>query len=312
MPLKRLRSYGEDRIYRTSLLQRIRWGKGVMSHPLIVFIHGNFVSKHSWEPWVDRFEARGFTCLPIEYPGRDKPVAELKQHPHDPFLGTLTIQNVIDHHVQAIQSLDEKPIIIGHSFGGLLTQLMLQRDLGVAGVAIDSVPPPGVISFNWSFIRSTWPVVNPFIPSSRPYYMPFEHFQYAFGNDLPLAAQRAAYDAVIVPESRRLARGGLTRAARVDFTRRRAPLLLIAGEKDHIMPASLNRKNFRRYRSSPSVTDFKEFPGRAHYSVIGGPGWEEVADYALDWAIKAQLEQTSPAPRNQPAVSRGRAGVRKG
>jgi pimeloyl-ACP methyl ester carboxylesterase len=221
----------------------------------------------------------------------------LKQNPRDPALGRLALPKVIDHHVAAIKALSEKPIIIGHSFGGLLTQLMLQRGLGVAGVAIDSVPPQGVLPLYWSFIRSTWPIVNPLIPASRPYYMTFPQFQYAFANDLTPAEQRAAYDADIVPESRRLARGGLSNAARVDFAGQRAPLLLIAGENDHIMPAALNRKNYEQYRRSPSITDFKEFPGRAHYSVIAGKGWEEVADYALDWAVRASSHSASVTSR---------------
>lgn len=266
-----------------------------MSSTTIAFIHGNFVTKHCWDRWVPRCEARGYTCVQIAYPGRDKPVATLKQNPTDPFLGTLAIKEVIDHHVRVLSALPERPIVIGHSFGGLLTQLMVQRDLAAAAVAIDSVPPQGVLPFEWSFIRSTWTLVNPFIPASRPFYMPFEHFQYSFGNDLSLAEQRAGYDADIVPESRRLARGGLSRHACVDFSREHAPLLMIAGEKDHIMPASLNRRNHRRYRKSASVADFKEFPGKAHYSIIAGPGWEAVADYALDWAER-QLVAAPSAP----------------
>lgn len=268
-----------------------------MAGQMIVFIHGNFVSKHCWEPWVARFETLGHTCVPIEWPGRDKPVAELKRNPDDPFLGKLTIGEVIDHHVRTIQALPAKPIIIGHSFGGLLTQLMVQRDLAAAAVAIDSVPAQGVLTLKWSFIRSLWPVLNPFIPASRPYYMPFEHFQYTFANGLPLEEQRAGYDRDIVPDSRRLARGALSRAARVDFQRPYAPLLMIAGEKDHIMPASLNRSNFKRYRKSPSRTEFKEFPGRTHYTIIAGRGWEEVADYALEWAIGAQSRAEPHASR---------------
>lgn len=260
----------------------------------IAFIHGNFVGKHCWDLWAARCQARGYRTVQIAYPGRDKPVQALKQNLSDPALGKLTIGEAIDHHVQVLRSLPEKPVIIGHSFGGLLTQLMLQRDLGVAAVAIDSVPPQGVLALKWSFFRSLWPVLNPLIPASKPYYMTFEHFQYTFVNTLPLAEQRAAYDAQVVPESRRLARGGLSRAARIDFKRIHAPLLMIAGEKDHIMPASLNRANYERYKQSPSITDFKEFPGRDHY-IIAERGWEEVADYALDWATQAQMRDTARA-----------------
>ena len=250
----------------------------------IALIHGNFVTRRTWEPWVARYSARGYKVVAIAYPGRDKPVKTLKANRKEPFLRTLDIQATIDHHVQQIRALGEKPIIIGHSFGGLLTQLMVQRDLAAAAVVIDSVAPLGVLTREWSFFRGTWPVLNPFA-GSRPYYMSFKHYQYAFGNDQTLAEQRAGYDLDIVPESRRLSRGALFLAAKVDFKRPHAPLLFIAGEKDRLMPASLNRANYERYkRKSSSPVEFKEFAGRGHYSIIGGEGWEEVADYALGWA----------------------------
>jgi pimeloyl-ACP methyl ester carboxylesterase len=257
-----------------------------MHRPTVVLVHGAFVTYRSWDRWVARFERRGHACLAIRYPGRDRPVAELKDDLDSPLLGALTLPQVIEHIEGTIRALPEPPIIIGHSFGGLLTQLMLQRGLGAAGVAIDSVPPQGVFSLEWSFLRSLWPVLTPFVRVSSPYYMSFEHFQYSFANALPLEDQRAGYEADIVPESRRFARAGLSRHARVEFARERAPLLLIGGEEDHIIPASLNRTNFRRYRKTPSTTEFKEFAGRSHYSVIAGPGWEQVADYALDWALR--------------------------
>ena len=274
----------------------------------IVFIHGNFVTKRTWEPWLARYSARGYRVVPIAYPGRDKPVKTLKANPKDPFLRTLDIETTIDHHVQKIRALGEKPIIIGHSFGGLLTQLMVQRDLAVAAVVIDSVPPAGVLSREWSFYRGTWPVLNPFA-GARPYYMSFKHYQYAFANDQTLAEQRAGYELDIVPESRPLARGGLFSAAKVDFKRSHAPLLFIAGEKDHLMPASLNRTNYERYkRGSSSLVDFKEFPGRGHYSIIGGKGWEEVADYALDWVQRIAGTSAVVRPDSR-ATARGTSNV---
>ncbi len=269
----------------------------------IVFIHGNFVTQRTWEPWMARYAARGYKVVSIAYPGRDKPVKTLKANPTDPFLRTLDLTTTIDHHVQKIQALGEKPIIIGHSFGGLLTQLMVQRDLAAAAVVIDSVAPAGVLSLKWSSFRGTWPAPNPFA-GSRPYYMSFKHYQYAFANDQTLAEQRAGYDLDIVPESRRLARGGLSSAAKVDFKRSHAPLLFIAGEKDHLMPASLNRTNYEQYRSkSSSLVEFKEFAGRGHYSIIGGAGWEEVADYALAWAQRV-TDRASRNAASEPATSR--------
>jgi pimeloyl-ACP methyl ester carboxylesterase len=250
----------------------------------IVFIHGNFVSRRCWEPWIERYESRGYRCVAIAYPGRDQPVDVLRQHPDGKFLGSLTLQRAIDQHVAAIRALDEKPIIIGHSFGGLITQLMVQRDLAAAAIAIDSVPPLGVPPLELAFLLGTWPVINPFVPASKPYLMSFKHFQKHFGNTLTLAEQRVAYELDIVPESRRLSRGGLSFAARVNFRKPHAPLLLIAGEKDALMPAALNRRNYRSYKDSRSITEFKEFAGRDHYSIIGGKRWDEVADFALAWA----------------------------
>lgn len=257
----------------------------------VVFIHGNFVTSRCWDGWVARYQSRGFECVAIAYPGRDKPVAWLRANPDGALLGSLTLDRVADYHAKVIQSLDEKPIIIGHSFGGLLTQLMVQRDLAVAGVAIDSAPPQGVLTLKWSFYRSTWPVLNPFVPRTRPYMMSFKHWQYTFANGLPLAEQRETYETYAVPESRPLARGALTRAGRIDFRRRHAPLLLIAGEKDNLLPAALNWRNYKRYAKSPSITEFKEFPERTHYTVIGGKGWEEVADYALDWVTRVAVDR---------------------
>jgi pimeloyl-ACP methyl ester carboxylesterase len=284
----------------------------------IAFIHGNFVSSRCWDAWVARYQSRGYSCVAIPYPGRDKPVDWLRANPDGALLGSLTLDQVADHHARVILSLDEKPIVIGHSFGGLITQLMVQRDLAAAAVAIDSVPPQGVLVPRWSFFRSTWPVLNPFVPATRPYLMSFRHWQYTFMNGLPLDEQRMAYDTYVVPESRRLARGGLSSAAHVDFRRRHAPLLLIAGEKDNIMPASLNRQNYKRYAKSPSITEFKEFPGRTHYTVIAGQGWEEVADYALGWATRITFDrevhgtQGLNRTRSSDQLARGEVDVRAG
>jgi pimeloyl-ACP methyl ester carboxylesterase len=257
-----------------------------MPSKTVVFIHGNFVNYESWNPWVSRYEAKGYHCIAIPYPLRDHSVADLRRMHPDPKLERLGLDEVFDHHVRIIQGLSEKPILIGHSFGGLLTQLLVNRDLAAAGVAVDSVPPMGVLSFKWSFLKSAFPILNPL--NRGAYLMPFEHFQYMFVNGMSLEAQQRAYDDAVVPESLRLSRGGLSRAARVDYQKPHAPLLLIAGEIDHIIPASLNRANYNRYQAgSSSVVDFKEFPGRNHYG-LAAPGWEELADYALNW-VEQQL-----------------------
>ena len=251
-----------------------------MTVKTVVFIHGMYMTPLCWEQWVDRFQGKGYRCLAPAWPGRDQPIEVLRQRHPDPQLGTLTLSDVLEHLTDVIKKLDEKPIVIGHSMGGLATQMLVNRDLAVAGVAIDSAPPFGVLTTKWSFLKSNWPHITPFAALSKPIEMTFERFQYTFVNTLPLAEQRAAFDRYVVPESRRVPRESLT--AKVDFKKPHAPLLLVAGSVDHIIPASLNQSNYAKYRASQSVTDFKEFAGRAHF-IVGQTGWEEVADYVLSW-----------------------------
>ena len=251
-----------------------------MKTKTLVFVHGMYMNPLCWEKWVDYYQAKGYQCLAPAWPGRDQPIDMLRKRHPDPQLGKLTLSNVLEHFANTIKRLDEKPILVGHSMGGLVVQLLLQRDLAVAGVAIDSAPPLGVFTTKWSFLKSNWPHITPFVSQSSPIEMTLERFQYTFVNGMPLAEQRAAYKRYVVPESRRVPRESLT--ARVDFRKPHSPLLLIAGSADNIIPASLIKSNFTKYRHSPSVTDLKEFAGRTHF-IIGQRDWEEVADYILAW-----------------------------
>jgi pimeloyl-ACP methyl ester carboxylesterase len=246
----------------------------------IVFIHGMYMTSLCWEKWTGFFQASGYRCLAPDWPCKDKPVEELRRSHPDPQLGRLTLSDVLAHFTTILQAQDEKPVLIGHSMGGLAVQLLLQTDLAAAGVAIDSAAPMGVFSTKWSYLKSNWPHITPFASLAKPIEMAFERFQYTFVNTQPLAEQREAYERYVVPESRRVPRESLT--ARVDFKKPHPPLLLIAGSADHIIPASLNRANYARYKSSPSVTDFKEFPGRNHF-IIGQRNWEQVAEVILSW-----------------------------
>lgn len=252
-----------------------------MKTTTIVLIHGMFMSPLCWENWIPRYQAKGYKVLAPAWPGRDKPVEELRKRHPDPELAKLKLSNVVEHFADLINSLGEKPALIGHSMGGLVVQLLLQRDLAVAGVAIDPAPPGGVFTTAFSFLRSNLPALNPF-RQTQPMLMTFEQFQYAFVNTLAPDKQHAAYDRYVVPESRGVPTSSLGAAGKIDFRKPHPPLLITAGEKDHIIPASLNKTNYDKYKISPSMTEFKEFPGRDHFG-IGENGWEEVADYCLKW-----------------------------
>ena len=254
----------------------------------MVFIHGMYMTPLCWEHWIETFQAKGYACFAPAWPGRNRAVAELRGEHPDSQLGRLTLRAVIEHLAGVIQALDHKPILVGHSMGGLIAQLLLQRGLTSAAVAIDSAPPLGVFTPKWSFIKSNWPHINPFAPQSQPIQMTFERFQYTFVNSLPLEQQRAAFKRYVVPESRHVPAESLTSLARVDFRKPGAPLLLIAGSNDHIIPASLVRSNHARYQRPGSITDFKEYAGRTHF-IIRQDHWEEVADDVRDWLDDQEL-----------------------
>jgi pimeloyl-ACP methyl ester carboxylesterase len=253
-----------------------------MASKTIVFIHGMYMTPLCWEHWAQRFDAKGFRCLAPAWPGHERPIPELRQRHPDPDLGRVTLTDVLARMTEAIRGLPERPVLVGHSMGGLVTQLLLQRDLAAAGVAIDSAPPAGLISLQWSFLKSNLPHVNPFARQGVPIAIAFPRFQYTFANGLPLAEQRAAFDRYVVPESRRIPGQSTTRVAKIDYRKPHPPLLLIGGGNDRVIPASLNRANHRRYARSPSVADYREFPGRNHF-ILGQPGWEEVADHVIAW-----------------------------
>jgi pimeloyl-ACP methyl ester carboxylesterase len=255
-----------------------------MKTKTIVLIHGMFMNNECWENWIPRYQAKGYKVLAPAWPGRDKSVEELRNIHPDASLPKLKLSDVVEHFARFIQGLDEKPAIVGHSMGGLVVQLLLQRDLAVAGVALDPAPPMGVFTTAFSFLKANLPAINPFL-INQPALMTFEQFQYAFVNAQQPDEQRRAYERYLVPESRRVPTQSLGPVARVDFKKTHPPLLITAGERDQIIPASLNLSNYNRYKASPSVTDFKEFSHRDHF-LIGGRGWEEVADYCLAWLEK--------------------------
>jgi pimeloyl-ACP methyl ester carboxylesterase len=262
-----------------------------MINRTVIFIHGMFMSASAWDDWVELFKSKGYNVLAPGWPGRDKPPDVLRRE-LDPAVAQLTLPALVDFYAGIAGQLPDAPILIGHSMGGLILQLLMRRGLGAAGVAIDPAPPQGVLSAKLSFWRSAWPVVNFLASANKPNLMPFKTWQYSWVHTLPEEKQHEAYERFVVPESRRVGRGALTNAAAVDFAAPHPPLLFIAGAADRLIPAGLVKKVAAKYQSkSPSLTDYKEFPGRTHF-ICGQDGWQEVAGYVLEWLD------------NQPAANR--------
>lgn len=253
----------------------------------IIFITGAFVSHHCWDEWKTYFESKGYSTIAPPWPHKDASVEELRgRHPHkDTALAGLKLSELADHYADIISKMPEKPIVIGHSYGGLLTQLMVNRDLAAAGVAIHSVPPLGVFPYEFSFLKSGWKSLGLFTSLEETYMMSFEDWQYAFVNGMTLEDQKAAYETFTIPESKTVARDALSKAAKVDFKKPHVPLLFTAGDTDHIMPAHLNNRNFKAYDTNGSILEYKMTVGRNHF-VLGLPTWKEDADYILEWLDK--------------------------
>ena len=246
----------------------------------IVFIHGMFMNPISWEPWLLWYEAKGYKCYAPAWPYHTGSPPDLRYY-YDPNLGELTFGQVIDSLSAFIDRLPEKPIVVGHSMGGLAVQKLIEMDKGVAGICIDPAPPQGIFSYKWSFLKSNLSTINP-LKGNSVFLPSLKWFHYAFCNTMTAEQTKIEYSKYVVPESRNVARSSTKRDGKIDFKKPHAPLLIIAGEKDHIIPPALNRKNFEAYTDRRSKTDFKVFPGRTHW-ICGQQNWQEVAEYAEKW-----------------------------
>lgn len=262
----------------------------------VVFIHGLWMTSRSFEGWAERYRAMGYTVLNDGWPGMQGSVEDLRRDPAP--IAKLSVEEIIDHYDRLIRGLSRPPIIIGHSFGGAFTQVLLDRGLGAVGVAIDSAAVKGISKLPWSTLRTGWPILRNPLNRRRAVPISVKQFQYRFTNHLSVDASRPLYERYYVPATGRVLFAGATAnfkpgaPTKVDFRNaNRAPLLFIAGGIDHVCPPSLNRANLKKYRKSNAVTDYKLFEGRVHFT-LGQDGWEKVADYALDWATKQSSTST--------------------
>jgi pimeloyl-ACP methyl ester carboxylesterase len=266
----------------------------------ILFIHGAWVTPHCWDPFISYFEQQGYTCLAPTWPHKDKSVEELRRNPPAELAG-LGVQEIVDHYAAIVKAQEEPPILIGHSFGGLFTQILLDRGLGAAGVAIDPAPPKGVLALQPTVLKSLSGVLFTWRGWRKIVRWSFEEFQYAFVHTLPEQEQRAAYETHVVPETGRIFfQDGFSLLApsspvKVDFQNStRAPLLLIAGAEDQIVPHSVVKSTYQKYRSTPARTDFLTFEKRTHWIIAQG-GWEEVATAIENWLKKLSSAVSSGA-----------------
>ena len=246
--------------------------KQAADRPSIVLIHGLWLSSLCWEHWVARYESRGFEVVVRGWPGRE-----------------VGLEDVVDHYEGIVRGLERPAILVGHSFGGVVAQSLLERGAGAVGVAICPATVKGSLHA-WS-VRVGLPAVKSLGSGNRAVTLTFEEFRHSLANTLSEPEARLAFSRYVVPGSGRVLWQSALQNFRphtvteLEVRARRAPLLLVAGGEDQMAPAPAIRANARTQRLSAGITAFKEFPGRSHFS-IGQAGWEEIADFALDWALE--------------------------
>lgn len=265
-------------------------GNGVPN--TVVLIHGIWLTPRSWESWAARYEGQGLRVLAPAWPGMEAEVEALNEDPSP--IARLTVDRIVDHYEQLILGLERPPVIIGHSFGGTFAQILLDRGLGAAGVGVASATVKGIVGISLATIRAVSPALKPSM-GNRPVPLTPEQFHFAFTNTMTREESDVVHRRYHVPGATAVLREGAFASfhrdapTSVDFRREgRAPLLLIGFGEDHLVPPAAIRRNEEAYDDSASTTEYVEFPDRPHFP--GAPGWEEVADHALTWALSMAAE----------------------
>jgi len=254
----------------------------------IVLIHGFWVTPRSWEHWIERYQKAGHRVLAPAYPGFEVEVEALNADPSP--IEAVTVPQIIEHLENVVGELDSPPILMGHSAGGAFTQILLDHGYGAAGVAMNSAPTEGVPVVPLSQIKASFPVLKNPANRHRAVGLTYEQWQYAFTNGFSDEESRRLYERYHIPASGSIFWGSALANIHpgkddtwVDYKNDdRAPLLFISGSTDHLMPPKIQQSNAKHYKSD-TITEVKEFEGP--HLLPAYTGWEDVADYALQWAV---------------------------
>jgi pimeloyl-ACP methyl ester carboxylesterase len=257
----------------------------------IVLIHGFWVTPRSWEHWIPHYERKGFKVLAPAYPGFEVEVEALNADPSP--IARVTVPQIIERLEGIIEPLSRPPILIGHSAGGAMTQILLDHGYGACGVVLNSAPTEGVLVAPLSQLKSTFPVLKSLANRHKAVGLTLEEWTYAFTNTFTPDESAALYKRYHVPASGSILWGGVLanfipgpQEVAVNYhNEKRAPLLFVAASEDHIMPPAVQKSNARHYKAPGTVTELKEYEGFSHL-LPAHKGWETVADDVLDWALK--------------------------
>lgn len=258
-----------------------------MTQTPVVFVHGLWLHATSWNPWLDLFREAGYDPVAPGWPGEPDTVEEARAHPE--YVANVGINDATGHYADLIETLPQPPIIIGHSFGGLIAEKLLGQGVGAAAIAIDPAQIKGVLPLPLSQLRAGLPALGNPANLHKAISLSRKEFRFGFGNALTEVESDALYDRWTIPSPAR----PLFQAAAANFVMHsqakvntgnetRGPLLLVSGLEDHTVPDVVTRSTLKQYRESAAVTELKQFEGRGH-SLTVDSGWKEVALAILDW-----------------------------
>ena len=263
----------------------------------LMLIHGAWLSARSWENYADHFGKCGFAVSAPEWPRKHGDVEEIRENADES--AGLGVREIVDHYEKLIRASDEPPVLIGHSYGGLFVELLLDRGLGRAGVAMSPAPPKGILVLPFSTLKAAAPALAHPSRWHGVVTLTPEEFTYAFVNTFSDEDAAAAYTRYAVPETGQIfyeagfANFHLHPPTEVDFkSGDRAPLLIVGATEDHTVPASLSKAQYKRYERSPVKTDYLEFEGRPHLH-MAAPDWQEVAAAIESW-LDGVLDEPEP------------------
>jgi alpha-beta hydrolase superfamily lysophospholipase len=253
----------------------------------VVFIHGLWLHATSWSPWLELFREAGYNPIAPGWPGEPDTVAEAREHPE--YVANIGINDITGHYADIIDGLDQPPVIIGHSYGGLIAEKLLGQGVGTAAVAIDPAQIKGVLPLPLAQIRAALPGLGNPTNLHKAVSLSQKEFRFGFGNAVSEEESNALYEKWTIPSPAR----PLFQAAAANFVMHsqakvntanetRGPLLLISGLEDHTVPDVVTRSTLKQYRDSAAVTELKQFEGRGHSLTIDS-GWKQVADDIQDW-----------------------------
>lgn len=257
-----------------------------LSHPkTIMFIAGACVSHGYWQEWIVFFESKGYKTVAPPWLHKNDTAENLREQNSGCKIGTIRLSELLCYYTEIIKLLPEKPILIAHSYGGLIAQLLLQQDVASAGICINSFPPAGYTVSKFSFYKNIFSFSSRLFSSDKTFILSFKNWQQLYFNNTSAEDQKITYNKFLIPESKKAFQDLFLENTSVNFKRKHVPLFFISCSGDKIVSSKLVSWNFRKYKNFRSITCYKEVRNKNHF-VILDPQWKEIAQYSAEWLEK--------------------------